>query len=143
MSKYIIYQAESMDAEGWEQRKRTNGHHEAFTAILAEHFDSTGSPIPAAGHRLTEYVHVPNFADRQFPSASTHYRAGDWEVVQVETYQSEQPGTQFEAIVICTCRYVPVAADLHPLEPVQVSAESFGGDLEEHEAWQESQMVKP
>jgi hypothetical protein len=140
MSKYIIYQAESMDAQGWEQRKHINGKHETFTAILAEHFDSTGGDIPAVGHRLTEYIHVSDFADCQFPEASTHYREGDWEVVQVEVYQPEVPIAQFESIVICTCRYAPIATGLYPLEPVQVSADSFGGNQGMYKSWQESQL---
>jgi hypothetical protein len=39
MGKYIILKAESMSAPGWEERRLS--HTEAFTSILAEHYDRT------------------------------------------------------------------------------------------------------
>ena len=141
MSRYIIYQADTMDAPGWERRKYVNGDHEAFTAILAEQFDSTGGALPQVGDRLTEYVHVPAFADSQFPEASTHYRAGDWEIAQVEEYTPGAPASRFESIVVCVCRYAPIASELHPMDPVQVSADSFGDDPEAYEAWRQSELI--
>ena len=141
MSRYIIYQADTMDAPGWERRKHVNGDHEAFTAVLAEQFDSTGGLLPQVGDRLTEYVHVPAFADNQLPQASTHYRAGDWEITQVEEYTSGAPASRFESIVVCVCRYAPIASELYPLDPVQVSADSFGDDLEAYEAWKQSELI--
>ena len=118
MSRYIIYQAESMDAHGWEDRKLINGSSETFTAILAEHFDSTGGPLPEVGHRLTEYVTVSDSVDPQFPDASTHYCESDWEISSVESYVPEKTMGQFESIVVCVCRYVPAESELVPLEKI-------------------------
>ncbi|ESA36063.1 hypothetical protein N836_08770 [Leptolyngbya sp. Heron Island J] len=141
MSRYIIYQAETMDAHGWEARKLVNGSNETFTAILAEHFDSADGLLPEVGHRLTEYVTVSESVDPQFPGASTHCREGDWEITRVESYTPELPMGHFELIVVCVCRYVPVESELVPLGKVTVSADSFGGDQAAYEEWKASELV--
>lgn len=141
MSRYIIYQAESMDAHGWETRKLINGSSETFTAILAEHFDSTHGPLPEVGHRLTEYVTISDSVEPQFPEASTHYREGDWEISCVETYAPERPMGQFEVIVVCVCRYAPVESELVPIEEITVSTDSFGDDQDAYDAWKASELV--
>jgi hypothetical protein len=119
MGKYIIFKAESMSAEGWEERRLA--HTEAFTSILAEHYDSSNSPLPEPGYRLREYHQVSKFADKQFPDASTHSRIGDWEVARVEEYGSDIPNHDFEAVVICYCRYSPVTTSLEPMPEIQVA----------------------
>ena len=141
MSRYIIYQAESMDAHGWEDRKLINGSGETFTVILAEHFDSTDGPLPEVGHRLTEYVTLSESADPQFPEASTHYREGDWEITRIESYTPEVPMGQFESIVVCVCCYVPTESELVSLGEVTVSADSFGDDQAAYEEWKASELV--
>ena len=140
--KYIIYLADDDSQTGWEQRYRVNNGHESLTDILAEEFDSSGRPIPNVGDRVFEMVKVPGFEDQRFPGASTHYRYGDWEVVRVEEYTPDIPvGMAFSTIVLCFCRYAPVATPLKPLPPIQVSAASFGGDEQAYQDWLESQKV--
>lgn len=119
MGKYIIFKAESMSAEGWEERKLS--HTEAYTSILAEHYDASNSPLPQPGYRLREYHNIERFADKQFPHASTHSRVGDWEVIKVEEYTPEIPTADFESVVICYCRYSPVTTPLEPLPQIQES----------------------
>ncbi|WP_193200048.1 hypothetical protein [Nostoc sp. MG11] len=121
MGKYIIFKAESMSAEGWKERRLSQS--EAFTSILAEHYDSSNSPLPEPGYRLREYHKVSKFADKQFPDASTHSRVGDWEVIRVEEYTSEIPSADFEAVVICYCQYSPVTTPLEPMPEIQIAQE--------------------
>jgi hypothetical protein len=119
MGKYIIFRTESASAQGWEERLLA--HTEALTSILAEHFDSSNSPVPEPGYRLRDYHRIEQFVDPKFPGASTHSRVGDWEVVRVEEYTPDLPTTDFEAIVICYCQYSPVSTPLEPLPEIQVS----------------------
>ncbi len=122
MGKYIIFKAESMSAEKWEERLLA--HSGAITDILAEHYDSSTRPIPEKGYRLKEYHKIDPFVDPQFPGASTHSRVGDWEVVKVEEYTPEIPISSFETIVICYCRYSPVTTALEPL-PAIISSQQL------------------
>jgi len=119
MGKYIIFKAESMSAERWEERLLA--HTGAITDILAEHYDSSTRPLPEPGYRLKEYHKIEQFVDPQFPGASTHSRVGDWEVVKVEEYSQEIPMSNFETIVICYCRYSPVTTPLEPLSTILFS----------------------
>jgi hypothetical protein len=121
MGKYIIFKAESMSADGWEERRLA--YTEAFTSILAEHYDSSNSPLPEPGYRLREYHRVSKFADKQFPDASTHSRIGDWEVARVEEYSSDIHNHDFEAVVICYCQYSPVTTPLEPMPEIQIFQE--------------------
>lgn len=121
MSKYIIFKTESMSASGWEERQLA--HTGAFTNILAEHYDSSNSPLPEPGYRLREYHRIEQFTNPQFPGASTHSRVGDWEVTRVEEYTPEIPHSDFETIAICYCRYSPVVTPLEPLPQIQVDQE--------------------
>jgi hypothetical protein len=121
MGKYIIFRTESASAQGWEERLLA--HTEALTSILAEHFDSSNSPLPEPGYRLREYHRIEPFVDPKFPGASTHSRVGDWEVVRVEEYTPDLPTSDFEAIVICYCQYSSVSTPLEPLPEIQVSQE--------------------
>ncbi|HEY9634714.1 MAG TPA: hypothetical protein V6D14_15030 [Coleofasciculaceae cyanobacterium] len=119
--KYIIFRADWSEEQGVEDR--ILAHTEAITDILAEHFDSSNSPLPEPGYRLREYHRIEQFVDSRFPGASTHSRVGDWEVVRVEKYTTELPTTEFEAVVICYCQYSPVTTPLEPLPKIQVSQE--------------------
>ena len=121
MSKYIIFKAESAPSDKWEEMLLA--HTGAFTFILAEHYDSSNSPLPEPGYRLREYHRIEQFVDPKFPGASTHSRVGDWEVVRVEKYTTDLPTTEFEEIVICYCQYSPVSTPLEPLPKIQVSQE--------------------
>jgi hypothetical protein len=119
--KYIIFRADWSEEQGAEDR--ILAHTGAITDILAEHFDSSGKPIPEPGYRLREYHRIEQFVDPKFPGGSTHSRVGDWEVVRVEKYTPDLPTTEFEALVICYCQYSPVSTPLDPLPKIQVSQE--------------------
>lgn len=119
MAKYIIFQAESASETGWEGRKLSQTG--ALTKILSEHYDFSNSPLPKVGYRLREYYQIEPFARREFPSASTHSRLGDWEVIKVEEYKPERSETELESIVICYCKYSPVVTPLEPLPTIQVT----------------------
>ena len=116
--KYIIFRADWREEQGAESRLLA--HTKATTDILAEHFDSSNSSLPEPGYRVREYHKIDEFADSQFPEASTHSRVGDWEVVKVEEYKSTV-SADFESIVICYCKYSPVSTPLEPLPKVQTS----------------------
>ncbi|BAZ16554.1 hypothetical protein NIES4071_84310 [Calothrix sp. NIES-4071] len=64
MGKYIIFKTESMSDSGWEEG--VLAHTGALTDILAEHYDSSNSPLPTQGYRLREYYKIEQFADSQF-----------------------------------------------------------------------------
>ena len=49
MRKYIIIKAQSMSAEGWENRMLA--HTRAITDILWEYYDSSEEPLPQPGNR--------------------------------------------------------------------------------------------
>jgi hypothetical protein len=46
---------------------------------------------------------------------------GDWEVARVEEYVQAAPNVEFDSILVCYCRYVPVITALEPLPQIQVS----------------------
>lgn len=118
MSKYIIFKAESAPSQKWEEMQLA--HTGAFTFILAEHYDSSHSPLPKPGYRLREYHRQEQLVDKRFPAASTHSRIGDWQVTRVEKYTPELPTSDLETIVICYCKYDPVETPLEPLPEIQV-----------------------
>ena len=119
--KYIIFRADWSEEQGAENR--ILAHTGAITDILTEQFDSSGKPIPKVGFRFREFYKVKGFENQRFSRASTHSRVGDWEVVRVEEYSSEIPGTDFEAIVICYCKYSPIDSPLEPMPKIQVPQE--------------------
>lgn len=139
MRKWIIFRAEKRQP-GWQERKLS--HTGGLTKILAEHFDSSDKAPPQPGYRLTEYIQVEQFVDPQYPSASTHYRIGDWEVTRVETYTPDIPMGEFDLIVVCYCQYSPIDTPLHPMPERQVSLDSFNGDKKAYARWLESQDNK-
>lgn len=119
MRKYIIFRADPKEEHGAESRLLS--HTGAYTEILAEQFDSSNRSLPAPGYRLKEFHQVSQFTDPNFPSASTHSRVGDWEVARVEEYVQTAPKVEFDSIIVCYCRYVPVTTPLEPLPQIQVS----------------------
>lgn len=119
--KYIMFRAEL--TEEHDEEKRILAHTGALTEILAEHFDSSERSLPSPGYRFREFHRIEGFVDPRFPGASTHSRVGDWEVTRVEEYTPEIPMSDFEAVVICYCRYSPVTTPLEPLPKIQVSQE--------------------
>lgn len=121
MRKYIIFRTETASAEGW--RDRQLAHTGALTSILAEHFDSSKKPLPKPGYRVPEFYTIEKFADPRFPGARTHVRAGDWEVTRVEEYPTGAPDSEFDAIVICYCKYSPIDSPLEPMPKIQVPQE--------------------
>ncbi len=125
MRKWILFKADKRQPN-WKERKFQ--HTGSLTNILCEHFDSSDKPLPEPGYRPLEFIRVEEAVDAQFPSAKTHYRKSDWEVVRVETYTPDIPIADFGMIVICTCQYNPISAPLKPMPERQVSVHSFGGD---------------
>lgn len=113
--KYIIFRADWDQEQGANERLLSNG---AITDILAEHFDSSESPLPNVGYRLRDYHHIERFADPNFPRAATHSQVGDWVVSKTVEYT---PGSSedIEAVIICYCRYSPITTPLEPLPGVQ------------------------
>jgi hypothetical protein len=138
MGKYIIFRAEKR-SPNWKERKLQ--HTQALTDILAEYYDCSDKPIPAPGYRPLEFIRVDAVHDSQQHGYSTHYRPGDWEVTQVQTYTPDlpTPHSDYDMIVICHCRYNPIDATLKPMPERQVSLASFGGDKQAYESWLESQ----
>jgi hypothetical protein len=136
MRKWIIFRAEKRQP-GWEDRKYA--HTGSLTKVLCEHFDCSDQAIPEPGYRPKEFVPVEQFADANYPEASTHYRVGDWEVSRVETYTPDVPMGEFDIVVVCYCKYAPVNAPLKPMPERQITADSFGGDNAAYEQWLERQ----
>jgi len=138
MSSYIIFQADKGQPH-WKGRKLA--HTGMGTNILAEHWYGDNS-APKIGDRLTEFVKIEGHEEPEFPGASTHYRDGDWEICRIEEYTPEMPvGNSFNSIYICFCKYLPIASELKPLPPIQVSIDSFGGDEIAYKEYRSSRVV--
>lgn len=135
MHKYIIFRTEGEDPQ-WEERKlQPSG---SLTWIIAEHWDSRpNASIPEPGYRPDIFIKVD---DSDPLGGNTHYKKSDWEVTRVETYPCENPGSQYDTIVICYCQYNPINAPLKMMPQRQVSIDSFGGDNEAYQAWLASQQ---
>jgi len=120
MGRYIIFKTETADAEGWDDRQlMPNG---SLTDILAEYYDASQRPLPQPGYRLRDYVRVESAIDPQFPAASTHSRLSNWQVTRVEVYEPREMGSAFEAIAVCFCQWVPIAAPIEPLPAIESPA---------------------
>lgn len=141
MRRWIVFKADKRQPN-WKERKLQ--HTGSLTDILAEHFDSSSSPLPEPGYRPPEFIRVEQFSDSQYPAAKTHYRKSDWEVVRVETYEHGvgRPYAEYDVIVICYCQYSPINAPLNPMPERQVSVDSFGGDKEAYERWKTKEQDK-
>lgn len=112
MRKWIIFRAEKRQP-GWESRKYA--HTGSLTKTLCEHLDCSDDAIPQPGYRPQEFVRVDQFADPDYPQASTHYRVSDWEVSRVETYTPDAQVGEYDMVVICYCKYAPINAPLKPM----------------------------
>lgn len=133
MSKWIIFRAEARQP-GWETRRSPVG---GLTKFLKEYLDWSDKPIPEPGYRFDQFLKVPESVDSSRPLAHTHYREGDWEVTRVERYPAGDHGAEFDEIVVCYCKFSPVANPvLHPMPKAQVSADSFGSE-EACQAWKQ------
>jgi hypothetical protein len=64
MRKYIIFKAQSMSAEGWENRMLA--HTGATTDILCEYYDSSDEPLPQPGNRPYEFYQKAGFKAPSF-----------------------------------------------------------------------------
>ncbi|MGB6168276.1 MAG: hypothetical protein WBF52_11875 [Geitlerinemataceae cyanobacterium] len=130
--KYIIYRADWKEDRGW----RTFTENRTLTGILNETFDSSVSPIPEVGERLT---------DDKTDEEGTHYsRWGDWVVSRVESYLPDMPvGQEFTEVVICWCKYDPIEPEWVPQGKSIVSVESFGGDAQAFEKWKSENADNP
>ena len=113
MANWILFVAED-DQPNWETRMLT--HSNSMTNILCEHKDYSGNPPPAVGYRPTETVRVERYADPDYPDASTHYREGDWVVTRVEEFLPDALSILFDSIVVCYCKYDPMASVLIPFD---------------------------
>ena len=106
MSKtWIIYKADSMGAEGWEQRKLMPSG--SGTDILWENWDHSGK-VPQVGDRTREYRNLtePN-------NGITHGKDGDWVVTGIEHFSSFDSS---DRIVVCYCAYSPIKDDWQQLQ---------------------------
>ena len=96
---WIVYKADSMSAEGWEERKLMpsgNG-----TDILWENW-SYSDRLPTIGSRTREYLQTG--AAKQI----THGKSGDWVVSRIEQFSSHDTKMK---IAVCYCTYQPIEAD--------------------------------
>ena len=131
--KYIIWRANWGENKGW----RTFSGTRSLTGILAEHFDSSGKPIPEVGDRLGEH--------KTEDDGSFYARVGDWVADRVESYVPDLPvGQEFTEVVICWCKYDPIDAPwIFQGDKRIVSVESFGGDREAFEKWKAENADNP
>jgi hypothetical protein len=139
MRKYIIFQT-SPSESGWAERKLA--HTGFLTRILAEHYAPANRPSPKPGYRLREYHRVPESANPDFPKETTHSRIGNWEVSRVEEYAPTNPGSDYDIVVICHCKWVPIESVLEPLVKGQITADSFGGAEGEYREYLERKATE-
>jgi hypothetical protein len=138
MRKYIIFQT-SPSESGWAERKLA--HTGFLTRILAEHYAPADRQSPKPGYRLREYHRVAESANPDFPKETTHSRVGDWEVSRVEEYAPINPDSDYDIIVICHCKWMPIESVLETLPKGQVTADSFGGNEAEYREYLERNKV--
>ncbi|MGB3237187.1 MAG: hypothetical protein WBB29_02755 [Geitlerinemataceae cyanobacterium] len=130
--KYIIWRAHWNEDKGW----RTFTGTRSLTGILAEHFCSSGKPIPEVGDRLGEH--------KSDEEGTFYAKDGDWIVDRVESYLPDLPvGQEFTEVVICYCKYDPIEAVWIPQGKSIVSVASFGGDREAFENWKADNADNP
>lgn len=111
----ILYKADSLDAEGWEQRLLLPEGN--FTDTLAESIDFSGR-LPQLGERVDTY---------QSDSAgfTSHWREGNWVVTRVEHFSSFDTDTR---IVLCWCSYQPINSEWKPVKRGQPAHELLGSE---------------
>jgi hypothetical protein len=92
MRKLILFKADKGEIEKYRQKTETQigksfyriANVDSVPSLIntiAEHYDSSGKPAPAIGHRLMETV----------PQHRDSFRDSRWEVVRVEEYTPEIP----------------------------------------------------
>jgi hypothetical protein len=100
-----------------------------LTDILCENFDNSNAPIPQVGDRPTVFVRVADAVDPVIhgEEGKTHSRDADWIVDRVDIFESKSESSEYDLVVICYCKYDPIAADLY------VIAEGNLGDRSEQQ----------
>ena len=102
---WILYKANSGDAEGWEERMLMPS--QGLTDLLAEEWDWSGQ-LPQVGDHVREYTNL-----EEPGQGITHGRDGDWVVDEVLKFRSFD--TQ-DRIVVCICVHSPIAAEWKKLK---------------------------
>lgn len=115
---WIVYKAESMDAEGWEQRRLLPSN--AGTEILWENWDFSGK-MPQIGDRTRDYENLTDPGN-----GVTHGKDGDWVVNRIEHFSSFDTS---DRIVVCYCTYSPINANWQPLRQGKPVHEMLGEPL--------------
>lgn len=115
---WIVYKAESMGAEGWEQRRLMPSN--TGTDILWENWDFSDK-LPQPGDRIREYGNP-----LEASNGITHSKQGNWVVTRIEHFSSFDSN---DRIVICYCQYQPVEADWQPLRRGRSVPELLEGNL--------------
>jgi hypothetical protein len=138
--KYIQFVAEETPPD-YDWGKMILAHTGEFTPILAENWDSSDSPLPQPGYRLTEYYRFEELVEPAFTGSTTHRREGNWEVTRVEVYDASSSSNGFDTIAVCYCRYSPISAPLVPVPQARVSRDSFENEAE-YQTWQVQQQEK-
>lgn len=114
----IIYKANDLSAQGWEERKLLPGGN--LTDTLAEEIDFSGR-LPKLGDRVRDYTELDN------PTGETvHGREGDWVVSRIEHFSSFDTDTR---ILLCYCEYQPINANWQPLKRGKPVHEMLGEPL--------------
>lgn len=115
---WIVYKAESMDAEGWEQRRLMPSN--AGTEILWENWDFSGK-MPQIGDRTRDYENLTDPGN-----GVTHGKDGDWVVNRIEHFSSFDTS---DRIVVCYCTYSPINANWQSLRQGKPVHEMLGEPL--------------
>lgn len=115
---WIVYKAESMDAEGWEQRRLLPSN--AGTEILWENWDFSGK-MPQIGDRTRDYENLTDPGN-----GVTHGKDGDWVVNRIEHFSSFDTS---DRIVVCYCTYSPINANWQSLRQGKPVHEMLGEPL--------------
>jgi hypothetical protein len=95
---WIVYKADSMSDQGWEDRQLMPGG--GLTDILEENWDWGNHPLPEIGSRTRDYT---NLADPG--NGVTHGKDGDWVVNRIQQFLDPDSG---DRVVICYCDYQPI-----------------------------------
>ena len=99
---WIVYKAESMDAQGWEDRMLMPS--EGLTDIIHEEWWSSGD-TPKVGDRV--------YDSKQEDDGTVYSRDGDWVVSKIHQFSSFDTD---ERIVVCYCTYAPITPEWEVVE---------------------------
>ena len=138
MSKYVIYEVSSNTPDQICQDLAKGG--DRLWNTLGIHLDYSDAEYPTPGDRpINEYL-------KDEAGRKTHSRFTPWVVESVEAYVPDLPiGQRFDEVVICTCAYSPLPEAENPWVPInrlQPTVESFGGDADAFEAWRSDQNAE-